>query len=94
MRQLSVCCLCGLFVTDLFLSVLQQAENMNVSNADIGGGVGWSYLADGPHVPQVLTVLREMKVSVHLQDKLQVQVLPVCGVMDEVGIDPLPRLII
>lgn len=67
---------------------------MNVSNADIGSSVGWSYLADGPHVPQVLTVLREMKVSVHLQDKLQVQVLPVRGVMDEVGIDPLPGLII
>lgn len=66
---------------------------MNVSNADTGGG-GWSYLADRPHVTQVLTVLRKMKVSVHLQDKLQVQVLPVCGVMDEVGIDPLPGLVI
>lgn len=52
------------------------------------------YLADRPHVPQVLTVLGEMKVPVDLQDKLQVQVLPVCSVMDEVGIHPLPRLII
>lgn len=52
------------------------------------------YLANGPHVPQVLSVLGEMKVPVDLQDKLQVQVFPVCGVVDEVGVHPLPRLII
>lgn len=44
------------------------------------------YLADGPHVLQVLTVLGKMEVSVDLQDELQVQVLPVCGVVDEVGV--------
>lgn len=52
------------------------------------------YLADRPHVLQVLTVLGEMEVPVDLQDKLQVQVLPVCSVMDEVGVHPLPWLIV
>lgn len=56
--------------------------------------VGQLYLADGPHVPQVQIVLGEMEVPVDLQDKLQVQVLPVCSVMDEVGVHPLPRLIV
>lgn len=53
-----------------------------------------THLADGPHVPQVLSVLGEMKVSVHLQDELEVQVLPACGVMDEVGVHSLPGLIL
>lgn len=53
-----------------------------------------TYLADGPHVLEVLTVLGEMKVSVHLQDKLQVQVFPVGSVVDEVRVDPLPGLIL
>lgn len=53
-----------------------------------------TYLADGPHVLEVLTVLGEVKVSVHLQDKLQVQVFPVCSVVDEVCVYPLPRLIL
>lgn len=52
------------------------------------------YLADGPHVLEVLPVLGKMKVPVYLQDKLQVQVLPVCGVMNEVGIHPHPGLVI
>lgn len=52
------------------------------------------YLTYGPHVLQVLTVLGEMIVSVDLQDELKVQVLPVSSVVDEVGIDPFPRLVI
>lgn len=52
------------------------------------------YLTDRPHVLQVLTVLGEMIVPVDLQDKLEIQVLPAGSVMDEVGIDPLPRLVI
>lgn len=52
------------------------------------------YLTHGPHVLQVLMVLCEMIVPVDLQDELQVQVLPVGSVVDQVGIDPLPRLVI
>lgn len=61
---------------------------------DTERNIGQFYLADGPHILQVLTVLSEMEVPVDLQDKLQVQVLPVCRVVDEVGIHPLPRLVI
>lgn len=35
-----------------------------------------------------------MKVSVHLQDELEVQVLPAGGVVDEVGVHSLPGLVL
>lgn len=53
-----------------------------------------THLTDGPHILEVLAVLGEMKVSVHLQYELQVQVLPVRGVMDEVGVHPQPGLVL
>lgn len=56
--------------------------------------VSSQYLADWPHVPQVQGVVGQAVVAVHLQHKLQVEVLPVGCVMHQVGIDTLPRLVI
>lgn len=57
------------------------------------GLISSQYLADWPHVPQVEGIMRQVVVAVHLQHKLQVEVLPVSCVVHQVGIDALPRLV-
>ena len=57
------------------------------------GLISSQYLADWPHVPQVQGVVRQVVVTVHLQHKLQVEVLPVGRVVHQVGIDTLPWLV-
>lgn len=53
-----------------------------------------AYLTDRPHVPQECRLLREGVVPVDLQHELQVEVLPGCRVVDQVGVDSLPWLVI
>lgn len=52
------------------------------------------HLTDGPHVLQVLPVLSQMKVPVHMEHELQVQVLPVGRVVDQIGVDAQPGLVV
>lgn len=53
-----------------------------------------AHLAYGPHVLQILLILGQIIVSVHLQHKLQVQIFPVGCVVNQVSIDTNPWLII
>lgn len=52
------------------------------------------YLADQPHILQVYRVVCQVVVTIYLQDKLQVHVLPVGHVMNQVYADTPPGLVI
>lgn len=52
------------------------------------------YQTHRPHVLQEALVTCQVIVPINLQHKLQVQVLPVSSVMNQIGIDPEPWLVI